>query len=335
MQCIYFDQTGKACRILASGSAPPYKPNPDEIRKHCGSNRFLDCPRLKALHENLSALVTDEQCLVTPNVFQRSLLLAKAKQLVKALSPREDLAEEFSTQVDAVLFDQLQSTFRQDFDIRVSLSKMRFASESLAAKVNIELSYDVHNLTDSHLHYRIPMVVTVPSFVDQGVPLEDHISVSEVTASVADGDTVTDLIKKCNVHLTSGLASNETKVRLSLDGKIVQTIPPANFIKIHLKYSYLGQLFDAHIQRISQLTRNVNLTLDYKEDDFLVNVDAFCTPLLGVQVPGHSYAWNGWLLPFNGFCVEWKPVWIVSSFFEKMKKRERENEHDERTHTEL
>ena len=332
MQCIYFDENGKACRILASVSS--YKPTPEEIRQYCLSNQFLKCQRLKALHENLSAVAGKEGLYLADPLSQRSLLLARARQLVRALSPKEDLAGEFSSQMDEVLFDQLRSTYRQDFDLRITLSKMRFASEGLAARVDVELSYEVHNITDSTLQYCIPMVVTSPSLIAQGLPMEDHIGVSEITASVADGSEMTDLIKKCNMNLTSTLVSNETKVRLSLDGRVAQTIPPASFARIRLKYFYVAQLFDSHIQRISQLTRNVGLTLNYSEDDFLTNVDAFCTPMLRVQVPGHKYLLNGWLLPFNGFSIDWKPVWIVSSFFETMKKKEREAELDEGAHAE-
>lgn len=333
MQCIYFDQNGKACRVLASVS--PYIPTPEEIRERCSSDKFLECPRLKALHENLGALAGKEgSCPVDSDVFQRILVLTRARQLVRALSPREDLAGEFSSQIDEVLFDQLRSTYRQDFDIRISLSKMRFASEGLAVRVNVELSYAVHNLTDSTLQYCIPLAVTSPSLIDQGLPMADHIGVSEIRASVADGSVVTDLIKKCNMTLTSTLVSNQTKVRLSLDGRIAQTIPPASFVRIRLKYFYVAQLFDFHIQKISQLTRNATLTLDYSEGDFLTSVNDFCAPARRVQVPGHNYMWNGWLLPFNGFSINWEPVWIVSSFFETMKKKEREAELGEEAHAE-
>jgi hypothetical protein len=197
----------------------------------------------------------------------------------------------------------------------------------------VSWDYDVHNITDSPLVYAIPLRVNVQSFTEEGLSVADHVRIEEVVASVDDRDEWIDLTRSCNLCLEPILSSDKTRVMLSLNGRAKHTIPPHNITRVHLKFSYVAHLLDSHIQRMLSLTRNTRLKLNYSAKDFFIEVSDFCPALKKTLVADHDYEWNGWLLPFHGFIVEWKPTWMFSSSFAATRKKEKESEINGESHS--
>lgn len=327
MNCIYFDESTSTCMAFASRSVLPYRPTPNEVANTCKSDQFQKCKRFQAFHKHLSILATKEDIwLVDPKIFPRSSLLARAREIVRALSPEENLESEFVHYANKLLFDQIQSFYRENLVTEVSLKRMQIASKGVAVKVNIIWNYMIRNITNSSIDFYVPLRVVAYSFEDLGLPIQEHIGIRQIEASVGDTDEWIDLGAKYKLYSVPAESLGSVRVQLDLSRKAVQTIPAESFIKMRLEFFHVARLIDTYTQRMLALTRNLELKVDYSEEDFFIDVDDFLLPSKETRVKGHNYKWSGWLSPFQGISVEWIPVWMVSSSLKTVMMKEREYE---------
>jgi len=235
----------------------------------------------------------------------RTLLEARIKNLIRIYCPVKKLEEEFSDLFQSIFFDQVCEKYRDNCAIRVSIKRKDIKGVGVAL-VCVQAEYKIHNVTERPLSYTVPFRWSTLSFVKRGIPLEDHLRIEKILVTKDTGEQL-NICKNLDDSLLRPKERPPMKVELELPSVTIE-IRPYGTITVYLKYAYLAELIDGHIQRMVSLTNNLRLQVDYSEDEFFVDIGDFCLPKKVTINPGHTYEWNGWFLPNHGFIIEWKPV---------------------------
>lgn len=327
LECIHFNSETASCFMKAPFL--PFKPGVRELKSLCKSNEFRKCERLKAYQDYLGKVVGKEGAwFVDPSLMPRRMLLARARELTRALAPSEEYETEFARAIGTLFFDEVRSTYRRNFSSEMRLEKANIGAQGLAVKVDLLWKYEVHNMTDNTVPYRVPMSVKTYSFVHEGLPIEEHIGIRQIEASLGESGDWNNLIKKYKLDEVKVKPASTTHVELVLTGKAVQNIPPKTFIRVNVNFFYMAELHDRQSQRMLSLTRNLDLALEYPEDEFIVDIESYCLPTMTASSPDHGrreFSWNGWFLPYHGIGIEWVPSWMHEQLEEKVKKRMKAN----------
>lgn len=242
---------------------------------------------------------------IPPETMEKSVLTTRIKEFVKALCPVDQIKDEYLHLFEKVFIEQFKEIYREDLGISIKLRK-RTITEISICEATVEVEYKVHNATDKKVDYKIPMYFSTYSFVEKGIPIEDHIKLEKITVTRGT-EQPEDVGQAFGVYSVSPVEKSPLKVELVLPRYPTYEISPRDNITVFFKYKYLADLIDDHTQRIVNVTRNLKVHIDYSEEEFFVDLDDFCMMDKKTISPGHSYEWDGWFLPRHGFCIEWKP----------------------------
>jgi len=245
---------------------------------------------------------------VNPAKTPKDTLKQQLVTIVGYILPKPESAKDFAKFFKEVMVDQLTDLSRENFGVTLELEKVKLSSTlPELVKVTCEWKYQIHNYSNKERAWEIPFYCNTFSLVNKGLALKDHIMVEQVLVTHGAGQPE-------DVGIERGIYKQQPK---QYDGK-VELVPkesllvkllPNEVMSVYLKYHYIGELCDRHAQRMSMLTYNANLAIDFDQKDIAVTVDDFCslkkTPVAKLH---RLYDWNGWFLPNHGFIVEWKPA---------------------------
>ena len=222
------------------------------------------------------------------------------------VSPKKELCDEFAKFFKEVLVDQLTDYCRENFDVSVRLEKVNTGPAQGLVKVTSEWKYVVHNTSNKQTAYPIKFYCDTDSFVSKVLTPKDHIEVQKLFITHGSGNP-DDIGQKNGIYKQLPKQHN-SRVVLDLTKPILVEMLPNEPMYVYIKYWYLAGSHDRHSQRMSMLTHNISLIVDFDKKDFVVTIDEFCSPERATVDKYHRYDWNGWLLPNHGIIVEWKPA---------------------------
>lgn len=242
-----------------------------------------------------------------PSKVPKDTLRRLMVNIVGELSPKKEFKEDFMKFFEGNIVEAFREYYRENFDIHIKLKRDKIGTAEVV-KTKTEWTYDVHNITDKTVTYPIPFRSETWSFVKKGVQLKDHMKIEkmQVTRHKDKTQTPEDVGQEFGVYAVAPKPKDSVLVVLELDKKPVVQLPPHETVTVFVKYSYLAELCDDHTQRMSLLTKNVSVTLDYDEEDFSLDIDEFCVPKMIIAEEKHSFQWKGWFLPSSGFVAFWK-----------------------------
>jgi len=228
-------------------------------------------------------------------------------EIAGLLSPRAELKTEFEQFFDQHIVHQFHEFIREDFKVSIKLG-IRTMNAGKAVDVEASWTYDVHNITNETKVYPVNFRCSTYSFLSRNLALKDHIRIEkiQVTRPKKPNDPE-DIGKDRGIYTLQPKKVESAKVQLKLEEPLKVEIESLEKVTIFVKYRYVAENCDDHTQRMSKLTRNLHLTIDFNPNEFFVDVDEFCIPQKNTIEKAHSYVWKGWFMPNHGFIVEWKP----------------------------
>lgn len=192
--------------------------------------------------------------------------------------------------------------YREDFLIKLNLKKL----ERQLFNLSVKGIYKLNNVSNDEIRWNIPLkLYTNPAGV-YDIPIEEYIKLKRILLK-SDRENIIDIGAKFGVYELRPSLTKDHRIELELPSPQIPAIRinPLDSVRIDVEYELLT-ISNKFTYTILFLTKNQELLVDYSDEQFSLEIHSLCSPRMKVIELGHHFKWNGWILPQEGFTIEWK-----------------------------